>query len=216
MFQGLQKLLIDWNIYKNGTNCQRSTRVNFYNKEITNQGTVLSRTVLTYKPTRMQQGFQRWLQKMKRRKKGNSVAPWPNQQSSLNKLLTEFRCGNFVDKHGLSKQIGAKRAKMCMQCVHIPNEPPFLHTTVGGWGDFATGKITRLNWFFPLSLACAVCSSATRDNVIGSFFWKEGRNNFQELGKPILLLCRHFIWNGKIAKVSCHSNKLTKLSEIIE
>ena len=46
--------------------------------------------------------------------------PLPNQQRTLDKLPTELRCRNFVAKHRLSMEIGAKRAKACMQCVHIP------------------------------------------------------------------------------------------------
>ena len=62
----------------------------------------------------------------------------PNQQRTLNKLPTELRCRSFVNKHQLSTQIGAKRAKKtCMLCVHIPTELPLLHATVGGWEDHA-------------------------------------------------------------------------------
>ena len=52
-------------------------------------------------------------------KKGNSrdVLSLPNQQRTLNKLLTELRCRNFVNRHRLSLQICIKRAKTCMQCV---------------------------------------------------------------------------------------------------
>ena len=48
-----------------------------------------------------------------------------NQQCNLNKLLTELRCRNFVNKPRLSVQVGAKRAKTCMQCVYIRTEFPF-------------------------------------------------------------------------------------------
>ena len=41
----------------------------------------------------------------------------PNQQRTLNKLPTEFQCKNFVNNYRLSMQVGAKRAKTCMQCV---------------------------------------------------------------------------------------------------
>ena len=59
----------------------------------------------------------------------------PNQQCTLNKLLTELRCRNFVTMHRRSIRICGKRAKTCMQGVlyYIPNELPFLHTTVDGW-----------------------------------------------------------------------------------
>ena len=49
----------------------------------------------------------------------------PNQQGNLNKFLTELQCRNFATKHQLSIQIGAKLAKICMQCVHIPTKFPF-------------------------------------------------------------------------------------------
>ena len=39
------------------------------------------------------------------------LCPPPSQQRTLNTLLTELRCRNFVNKHRLSIQIGAKRAK---------------------------------------------------------------------------------------------------------
>ncbi len=57
----------------------------------------------------------------------------PNQQRTLNKLPTELRCGNFVNKHRLSTQIGAKRAKTCVKFGHTPTETLILHTTVDGW-----------------------------------------------------------------------------------
>ncbi len=45
----------------------------------------------------------------------------PNQQRTLNKL----RCRNVVNKHRVSIQIGAKRAKTCMKCVYVSTEFPF-------------------------------------------------------------------------------------------
>ncbi len=44
----------------------------------------------------------------------------PNQQRTLNKLLTELRYRNFVDNRRLSIKIGAKRAKTCVHalCIH--------------------------------------------------------------------------------------------------
>ncbi len=51
----------------------------------------------------------------------------PNQQGTLNKLPTELQRRNFVNKHRLSIQIDAERAKTCMQCVYeyIPTKLPF-------------------------------------------------------------------------------------------
>ena len=49
----------------------------------------------------------------------------PNLQRTLNKLPTELRRKFFVNKHRLSMQIGIKRAKTCVQHVHIPTELPF-------------------------------------------------------------------------------------------
>ncbi len=42
----------------------------------------------------------------------------PDQQH--NKLPPELRCRNFANKYWLGIQIGARCAKTCMQCVHIP------------------------------------------------------------------------------------------------
>ncbi len=56
---------------------------------------------------------------------GSQPTEAPNQQRTLNELLTEIRCKNFVDKHQPSIHIGTKRAKTCMQCVYIPTELPF-------------------------------------------------------------------------------------------
>ncbi len=50
----------------------------------------------------------------------------PNQQRTLSKLPTELRCRNSVNKHRPSIQMGAKRAKTCVQCVHIPTELPLV------------------------------------------------------------------------------------------
>ncbi len=65
--------------------------------------------------------------------------PLPNQQRTFTKLPIELRCRNFVPKHRLSKQIGARCAKTCVQCEYIPTELPFLHTTVGGWVPSLSG-----------------------------------------------------------------------------
>ena len=46
----------------------------------------------------------------------------PNQQRSLNEVLTELRCRNFVDKCQLNIQVGATHDGAFI-----------LHTTVGGW-----------------------------------------------------------------------------------
>ena len=85
----------------------------------------------------------------------------PNQQCTLNKLLTELWCRNFVNKLRLSIQIGAQRAKnvraMCTVHVHIPTELPFLRATVGGWVHLGAGarmcerKPPRVKEFPPVS-----------------------------------------------------------------
>ncbi len=49
----------------------------------------------------------------------------PNQQPTLNEVPAELRRRNFVNYYRLSMQIGAKRAKTCMHCVHVPTELPF-------------------------------------------------------------------------------------------
>ena len=50
--------------------------------------------------------LQRW-----RRREARFLLARPNQQCILNKRPTELRCRNFVNKHRVSIQIGAKRAK---------------------------------------------------------------------------------------------------------
>ncbi len=58
----------------------------------------------------------------------------PNQQRTHNKLPTELRCRNFVNKHRLSIRSGAKQAKTCVQRVHILTELPFcIPPLVVGW-----------------------------------------------------------------------------------
>ncbi len=47
-----------------------------------------------------------------------------NNALSINFRLS-FQCRSFVNKHRLSIQVGAKRAKTCMHCVHLPTELPF-------------------------------------------------------------------------------------------
>ena len=60
-----------------------------------------------------------------KKNKNVSVKKVPNQQQILNKLLTELQCRKFANKHQLSKQFDAKRAKMSVQCVNILTELPF-------------------------------------------------------------------------------------------
>ena len=78
----------------------------------------------------------------------------PNQQRTLNKPPTELQCKNFFEnKYRLSMQIGAKRAKTCMQCVPIPTELPFLRTNVGGWAIFLSFfRFARLRDLGPSAL----------------------------------------------------------------
>ena len=60
----------------------------------------------------------------------------PNQPRTLNKLRTDFRCRNFVNKQRVSIKIGTKCAKTCMQCVYIPTELPFcIPPLVVGYGS---------------------------------------------------------------------------------
>ncbi len=55
---------------------------------------------------------------------GSHVCLCPTNNSLLNKVSADLRCTNFVNKHRMSVQTGAKRAKTCMQCVHVPTELP--------------------------------------------------------------------------------------------
>ena len=58
----------------------------------------------------------------------------PNQQCTLNKLPTELRCRNLVNKNRLSIQIGRQRCKnVCAICGIYSNWAFILHTTVAGW-----------------------------------------------------------------------------------
>ncbi len=56
----------------------------------------------------------------------------PTNSALFNRLPTELRCRNFVNKHRMTIQIGAKRAKSVCN-VHVFQLSFFLHTTVGGW-----------------------------------------------------------------------------------
>ncbi len=49
----------------------------------------------------------------------------PTNNATLTNFLLSSDAEIFVNKHRPSMQIGAKRAKTCMQCVHIPTELPF-------------------------------------------------------------------------------------------
>ena len=74
----------------------------------------------------------------------------PNQQHTLNKLPTELRCSEFVNQHRLSIQIGAKRAKTCMQCVYVySNSDSILHTHC--WW---LGSSSRSNGYTKLTKLC--------------------------------------------------------------
>ncbi len=58
----------------------------------------------------------------------------PNQQRTLNKLPTELRRRNFVNKHRLSVRIDAKTCKKRVRNTYTYSDrAPILHTTVGGW-----------------------------------------------------------------------------------
>ena len=58
----------------------------------------------------------------------------PNQQHTLDKLPPELRCGNFVDNHPLSIQVGTKLAKNVYATCTYSDRASILHTTIGGWG----------------------------------------------------------------------------------
>ncbi len=83
----------------------------------------------------------------------------PNQQRTLNKLPTELQYRNFVNKHRLSIQIGAKCAKMCAQCVlHIPTELPFcLPPLLVGWTHKVYWKKSRKINIFPSQSTLSFC-----------------------------------------------------------
>ncbi len=57
------------------------------------------------------------------------------QYPTNNALLINSRLSSdaeiFANDHRLSIQIGAKRAKTCMQCVNIPTKLPYHHWWLG-------------------------------------------------------------------------------------
>ena len=75
--------------------------------------------------------------------KGRKKKNLPNQQRTLSKLPPELRCGNFVDKHRLSMQIGAKHAKNgCATCTYSDGAS-ILRATVGGWVRVTVACLTK-------------------------------------------------------------------------
>ena len=62
-----------------------------------------------------------------------------------NALKSAPMCSNaeiFANKHRLSMQIGAKHAKVCIQCVRICSYwASISHTTVGGWVEVERERI---------------------------------------------------------------------------
>ncbi len=59
----------------------------------------------------------------------------PTNNAPLMSFLLSFDVEIFVDEHRPSMRVGSERAKrkMCVQCVRVPTDLPFLHATVGGW-----------------------------------------------------------------------------------
>ncbi len=63
----------------------------------------------------------------------------PTNNALFNKLPTELRCRNFVNKHRLSIQVGSERAENlhAMCTVYFPTYvASILHTTIDGWVQF--------------------------------------------------------------------------------
>ncbi len=138
----------------------------------------------------------------------------PNRQSTLNKLPTELRCRNFVNRHRLSIQIGAKRAKTCMRCVHILTELPFRkpQLVVGGGGEpipvyqsllvepvwkligFTAGRKYRITWFKATAKKCIFFKLPTSPPIpkkVQSLFHEEeagGGEDEWELGATVSTL----------------------------
>ena len=71
----------------------------------------------------------------------------PNQQRTLNRLPTELRCGDFVTKHQLSMQVGARRAKTCTQCVRIPTELQLCMPPLVAGKQFLVVSQSSFRWF---------------------------------------------------------------------
>ncbi len=72
----------------------------------------------------------------------------PNQQQTLSKLLTELRGRNFVTKHRLSIQVGAKRAKNVYGMCKYSDWASILHATVGGWVEQIDSVAAAATGFF--------------------------------------------------------------------
>ncbi len=96
---------------------------------------------------------------------GKEDSPTSNGRA-LNKLPTELRCGNFVDKHHrLSMQICAQTCKKtCAQRVHVPTELPLCMPplVVGQSNQVFLGGMLAIDFSvlppFPFSEASPRCS----------------------------------------------------------
>ncbi len=68
----------------------------------------------------------------------------PNQQRTLNKLLTELPCRNFVNKHRLSRQVGTKR--VYAMCTELPFcMPPLVVGQSFVWHQIPFGSWVQSN-----------------------------------------------------------------------
>ncbi len=83
----------------------------------------------------------------------------PNQQHTLNKLPAELRCRNCINKHQLSMQVGAKRAKNCACNVYLfqlgfrfTYHSWWLSWTLVGFWEFSSAKSNET-----YSVLCSGC-----------------------------------------------------------
>ncbi len=76
-------------------------------------------------------------------------------------------------KHRLGIQVGAKRAKTCMQCVYFPTELPFLHAAIGGW---VLDLVASLNiWVLPYLFLPSPPSFVVRMSGAAQAWGKRGK-----------------------------------------
>ena len=114
----------------------------------------------------------------------------PNQQRTLNKLLTELRCRNFVTKHRAEHTNRRERCKKtCMQCVHIPTELAPCIATVGGWVRFPEKK--------KLVCVCVFFGLLPFSSLSANGFFLTLKRNFNFAFSPSTTTTLLFLWRRR-------------------
>ena len=83
----------------------------------------------------------------------------PNQQCTFNRPPTKLQCRNFVTKHWLNIQIGAKRGKDVHATCACSSWASTWHATVGCWGQ-TPWKSATYPWHPATPLTPPRCSLA--------------------------------------------------------